>query len=131
MAQDVQVRVDGLREFRRDLRKVDREVDKELRGEIKDAANTVLEEARATAPIRTGALARSLKVSVTGRGASIYSALPYAPVVHWGGVIEPRGVPIRFPRTEFITRAVERGADRLVEDIGDGVERAAKRAGWK
>jgi hypothetical protein len=39
-------------------------------------------------------------------------------------------VPITFKPTEFITRAAEDHADELVDDIGDGVERAARRAGW-
>lgn len=128
MADKPAAEVRGLREFRRDLRKLDTEADKELREGIRDAARTTLD--RADVPVRSGALKRSLKISVTARQVSIYSLLPYAPVVHWGGEIEPRGVPIRFPRTEFITKAVEAGADRLVEDIGDSVERAAKRAGW-
>ena len=83
------------------------------------------------APVRTGALAKSLKVSVTTRGASIYSNLPYAPVVHWGGRIMPRGVAIDFKRTEFISKAAERHADQLAKNISDSVERAALRAGWR
>jgi hypothetical protein len=40
-------------------------------------------------------------------------------------------VAITFPRTEFITRAVEDHADALIDDIGDGIDAAARRAGWK
>ena len=128
---DPAIEVKGLREFRRDLKRLDSDVDRSLRGEIKDAAGEVLVDARSMAPIRTGALAKSLKVSVTTRGASIYSGLPYAPVVHWGGRIMPRGVAINFPRTQFISKAAERHADQLATDISDSVERAAKRAGWR
>lgn len=130
MADRPAIKIEGLAEFRRDLRKLDREADKELRGNIRAGAEKVLREAQADAPRRSGALARSLKISVTAKRASIYSNLPYAPVVHWGGTIKPRGVEIRFKRTEFISGAAERGADRLAEDIAQGVERAALRAGW-
>ena len=68
---------------------------------------------------------------MSGARASIGSTLAYAGVVHWGGVIRPRGVPITFPRTEFISRAVDDHTDQLVEDIADGVDRAARRAGWR
>lgn len=130
MAKDAEVRVEGLRDFRRDLKRLDGEADKELRQNIRDGAEKVLTRARAAAPHRSGALSRSLKISVTARKASIYSNLPYAPVVHWGGEIKPKGVAIRFPRTEFASRAAEEGADQLVQDIAAGVERAARRTGW-
>ena len=128
---DAGIHTEGLREFRRDLRKFAPEVDRVLRADINIAAGRVLIEARGDAPMRTGALARSLKKSVTVRGASIYSTLPYAGVVHWGGTITPRGVPIVFERTEYITKAVERHADTIEEDIANGVQRAALRAGWR
>lgn len=130
MAGDIELEVRGLREFRRDLRRIDPEVDKELRTSIRQSADRIRAEAASVAPYRSGALSRSLRISVTQRSASIYSTLPYAPVVHWGGTIEPKGVPIKFRRTEFISKAVERGADQLAEDIADGVERAARRTGW-
>jgi hypothetical protein len=130
MAREVQIETQGLREFRRDLKRMEPAIDKELRADIKAAAARVLAQAKADAPKQTGALSDSLRVSLTARGASIYSRLPYAPVVHWGGTIEPRGAPITFRATEFISRAIEAGADRLLDDIGDGVERAANRAGW-
>jgi hypothetical protein len=130
MPNDVHVEVNGVREFRRDLKKLEPAIDRELRGEIREAGATVLVRARSLAPRLTGELAQSLRLSVTQRGVSIYSALPQAPVLHWGGRIEPRGTAITFPRTEFITSAVEERADELLDDIGDGIERAALRAGW-
>jgi hypothetical protein len=125
-----QVTTNGLREFRRDIRKLEPEVDKELGRELREVGGPVLSQARSLAPRLTGELARSLRLSVTQRSMSIYSTLPQAPVLHWGGTIRPRGVGITFPRTEFATRAILANADRLVDGIGDGVERAAERLGW-
>lgn len=130
MAREVAVNVDGLKEFRRDLKRLDKEADKELRKSIRDAALKVAVEAAALAPRRSGALAKSIRPYVSGARASIGSNLPYAGVVHWGGTISPRGVEIRFPRTEFISKTVDLNTSRLVDDIGDGVERAARRVGW-
>jgi phage gpG-like protein len=128
---DVTVDAKGVREFRRALRKLDRDSDRQLQRDLRQGGRPILEEARARAPRLTGELARSLRLSVTQRGISVFSSLPQAPVIHWGGTIRPRGVAITFPRTEFITRAVEDHADALIDDIGDGIEAAARRAGWK
>lgn len=130
MAQRAEVTVTGLRELRKDLRRLPGQTNKELSGELKRAIGPVLVQARSLAPQRTGRLAGSLKPFVLGTRVGIRSRLPYANVVHWGGTISPRGTPIRFPRTEFITRAVEAQDDRFVDAVGDAVERAAKRLGW-
>jgi phage gpG-like protein len=128
---DPVVRTQGLAELRRDLRKLEPQVDKELRESIKEAADKVAVTAGALAPRRSGALAHSIRPFVSGAKASIGSTLPYAGVVHWGGTIRPRGVPITFERTEFISRAVDDHSGALVEDIADGIDRAARRAGWR
>jgi hypothetical protein len=125
------VEVQGLREFRRDLKRIEPAVAKEMTHEIRAGAVPMLASARSLAPRLSGELSRSTRLSVTTKGVSIYSTLPQAPVLHWGATIEPRGAPITFPRTEFITKPVEAGADHLVESIGDGVERVASRLGWK
>lgn len=125
------VRVEGLRELRRDLRRLQPELDKQLRKDIKAAADKVAAAARANAPRRTGRYADSIKSYVTGTTASVGSRLPQAGVLHWGGTIKPRGVSITFPARPVISDAVDRQADQLVEDIGDAVDTAARRAGWK
>lgn len=127
---DPAVRVEGLREFRRALKGVSREFDRELRAELKDVGEDVAAEARRTAPRRTGQYANSIRVYANARGVSIGSRLPQAGVLHWGGSIRPRGVEIRFPRRAVITDAAERQTARIVDGVGDAVERAARKAGW-
>jgi hypothetical protein len=127
----IYVKTEGLREFRRDLRKMDRVADQALSRELRETGNPVLLRARTLSPRLTGELSRSLRFSVTQKSLSVYSTLPQAPVLHWGGTISPRGVAIEFPRTEFITRAVIEHADQLVEGIGDNLENAAERLGWR
>lgn len=130
MAKDFDVKVEGLKELRRDLRQQDRETLKEVQKTLKGAADIVRAEAAATAPRRTGALAGSYRAFTRGNAAGVRSPLPYAGVVEYGGTIQPRGVPIVFRRYEPITRAVERNRDRIVEHLGDGLEAAARRTGW-
>lgn len=128
---DVGVRVEGLREFRRDLKRVSPAVDKGLGVEIKKAAENVAREARANAPRRTGAYADSIRVYATRGGASVGSRLPQAGLLHWGGTIRPRGVPITFARRAVVYEAAERQANRIAERVGDAVDVAARRNGWR
>lgn len=122
------VRIEGLREFRRDLRRVSPEVDKELRGDIKKITEDVAAEARGHAVRRSGAYADSIRAYA---GGFVGSRLPQAGVLHWGGTIRPRGVEITFPRRPVVLDAVEHQSRRIVDRMGDAVERAAKNAGWK
>jgi phage gpG-like protein len=124
------VHVEGLRELQRDLKRLEPEVAKLLRSDIKAVAGRVALEARATAVKRTGRYAGSIRPYVTLRGASVGSRLPQAGVLHFGGTIRPRGIPIVFPARPVISQAVDRNTDRLVHEMGDAVEQAALRVGW-
>lgn len=125
------IEVEGLREFRRDLRRLEPEIDKQLRADIRKAVRTVAAEAAAIAPRRSGALAASYKPFVTSRGAGVASTLPYAPIIEYGGTINPRGVPIKFTRRMPVTVAAERAQARIVDRLGESVDAAARRAGWR
>jgi phage gpG-like protein len=127
----------GLRELRRDLKRLEPEVAKELRVSIREAVKPVHAEGRSNAPRLSGALAASLRIGVTMKGASISSRLPYAGVQHWGGSTgkghKPRspwsGSVIVEPSL-FLSKALEAHEERLVDEIGDAVEAAAKKVGW-
>jgi hypothetical protein len=127
-----QVVVQGLREFRRDLKRLEPAVEKELRKDIKLVAARVAVEASAAARSfsRTGAFAASIRPYVSGTKAQIGSRLPQAGVLHFGGTIRPRGVPIVFKPRPVVSLAVDRNTDRIVDGIGDAVEQAALRVGW-
>jgi hypothetical protein len=127
---DPAVRVEGLREFRRDLKKLEPAAAKELQVDLRKAAARVAVAAASSAPRASGAYARSIRPYVTARGVSVGSRLPQAGVLHFGWTNRPRGVPITFPARPVISQALDRQTDRLVEDLGDAVDRAARRAGW-
>lgn len=121
----------GLRDFRRDLKRLAPEVAKELTKRLRRGAERIRRRAIPETPTVTGELAGSLRVSVTTRGAAITSRLPQAGVIHYGGTIQPRGVPIEIRASEFVSRAIDVEADALLEDIEDGVQDAARRAGFR
>jgi hypothetical protein len=123
--------VEGLRDFRRDLRRLEPALDAELRKEMRRAVAIVAVRAGQIAPKQSGKLAKSYRPFITQRTAGIRSSLPYAPVIEFGGTISPRGTPITFQRMEPVTRAVEQYAAKLVDDFGDAVQRAADRTGWR
>lgn len=106
------LRVQGLGDLRRVLRKANRDLDYGVTGGMRETAKSVRARARANAPEgpardpHRGDLKRSLRYSVTTRRASVYSNLVYAPVHEWGGTIRPRGAPIEIPRRRFVGRAV-------------------------
>jgi hypothetical protein len=128
---NVGVRVDGLREFRRDLKRVSPEVNAGLRDELKRIGETVAAEARGAAVKRTGQYAASIRPYAAGAGVAVGSRLPQANVLHWGGTIRPRGALITFRSRPVISEAVEHQAGRIVDRMGDVIEQAARSAGWK
>jgi phage gpG-like protein len=127
----IHVHTQGLKELRGALRALEPAADRMLRDELRHAGEKIAVTAGALAPHRTGDLAHSIRAYVLGARVSVGSTLPYAGVVHWGGTIEPRGVPIHFRRTEFIVRAAEDHADELVNDIAEGVDRVTRSLGWR
>lgn len=128
---DVNVHIEGLAEFRRDLRSIDRALPREVNQVIKSAVGRVAAEASRTAPRQSGTLAGSYRPFTRGNIAGVTSRLPYAPVIEYGGTIRPRGAEITFPRREVVTKAAAREADRVVDEIGDGVDGLARRHGWR
>lgn len=121
---ELSLRVEGLAKLRRDLRAIDKDLGKSLTDHLRDLAKEVRDEARSRAPVKTGALQRSIKHSVRARGASIYSNTPYAGVQEWGGTIRPKGTPIEIQGRHFIYSAIYDHADHIkgqVEGLLDGI----------
>lgn len=86
MAEPIQIR--GLKEFSRNLRKLDRELPKGLRIALNEAAQVVVDYAVPRIPRRSGRAARSVKarstrtaVRVSGGG----NRVPYYPWLDFGG----------------------------------------------
>jgi hypothetical protein len=89
MAKRPAIEVEGLRDFKRMVRKIN---DQELREELKEAnynaAKIVADEAASRAPVRTGRLANSVRanraVAYGAVKAGSAARVPYAGPIHYG-----------------------------------------------
>lgn len=122
------VRVEGLAELRRALKRIDRDLDRDLARYLRSIGYGVRDRGRSNADEfrRTGALSKSIRASVTARRGSVYSNLPQAPVHEYGGTIQPRGVPISIEARGFLTEAVRQSRTEIqggLEEILDAIAR--------
>lgn len=118
------VRVEGLDELRRSLRRVkDAELDQEMKKIHLDLAREVLQLAEPKVPVRTGALKASLRAAGTVRdaiGRVGKASVPYAAPVHWGWAargIKPR--PFLTDAAEALERDIVDRYDRQVAEMLD------------
>lgn len=119
-AADDAVRIEGLAELRLALKKIDRELDRGLAAVFRQIGRMVRDAARRNAPVRSGALRKSIRSSVSARRSSIYSNLDYAPVHEWGGTIRPNGGAVKIEARRYMNRGVSES--RRVIDAGlDGL----------
>lgn len=82
----IRVDVFGDRRFIRTMREAGVDVTR-LNNTHKEAANIAADAARAAAPVRTGALARSIRTGATRKAGIIRAgrnSVPYANAIHWG-----------------------------------------------
>lgn len=123
--------MEGLRELRRDLKKLSPEANKQLGRELRKPAQMIAVTARGQARRKSGRYARSIRVYASKGGFAVGSNLPQAGVLHWGGTIRPRGVPIVFKPEPVVIDAASRHEKELLEAAGNAVETAARKAGFK
>lgn len=130
--QNRRVRVDGLRELRRDLKDLgDRDAMRELRRAIVSAADEITDLARVFSPIDTGELAAGFRSTTAGGvRAVVRNRVEYAGVHEWGGTIRPRGTAIRIDRSRMLGRAVHEGLDDFLDELADNLMAVARRRGW-
>lgn len=81
----VKVEIAGLREFMRDLKKLDPVVNKRFRARLRNAVKEITADAARRAPRQSGKLARLIKPSVTNKGAALASKAPHARIHEFGG----------------------------------------------
>lgn len=106
------IQVDGLRETRKELRRVDDAVGKEM---LRDAHKNLAEKVAALAlphvPVRSGALkatVRGLGSIASARGVAGKATVPYAAAVHWGTGPRPgQKGPHNIARRPFLWDAIE------------------------
>lgn len=127
------VKVDGLRELRADLKRVDATLPRELNQRLKKSAEPVRALASSKAPKRTGRLAGSIKVRTRGSRVYLSSSLPYAKVVHFGMRHPLFGMKTSWysnPARPFLRDAVAAKAGDIQRDVADTVEDLMRSAGF-
>ncbi len=117
------VRIDGLRELSRDLKKLSAELPKELKAVSKDAAEIVADESRTLAPVRSGKLRGKVKAGATAKGGDVrIGGLPYAGPIVFGWRkhnIEPN---------PFIFTALDKRRDEVIEKFEKGIDALVERS---
>jgi hypothetical protein len=82
------IKVTGLREFNRDLKKIDKDLPKVLRLANNDVAQLIVDWAKPKFPKKTGAAARTVKVASTRTEVRVREGsakVPYVPWLDFGG----------------------------------------------
>lgn len=129
MAPTPAVRVEGLDELRRNLRRVkDADLDAEMKEIHADLAREVIQRAQPNVPVKSGKLRASLRSTGTVRdavGRVGKASVPYAAPIHWGW--KARGIPPR-PFLTDAAEALERGiVDRYDRQVADMLDRVIGR----
>ena len=132
------VHVVGLAEVRQSLRLLDRDAARDMQKGLRVAMKPVTSQAKTFAPHRSGKLAGSLRPFAAGNSVGVRSRLPYANVQHWGGSTgrgHKPGVPwsgsIFVRPTFFVSEAIRRNEDKIVDAVGDVIEQHAMKMGWR
>ena len=82
------IKVTGLAEFSRNLKKLDSDLPKALRVALNDAANLVVKDARPRVPTKTGKAAKSMRAASTRTAVRVRAGgkrAPYYPWLDFGG----------------------------------------------
>ncbi|GAA2543646.1 HK97 gp10 family phage protein [Pseudonocardia hydrocarbonoxydans] len=130
------IRIDGLREFRTALRRVDRALPKRIKDVGNAAAQIVVDEAKPRVPRRTGRAAASIRAASTAKAVRVAAGgkrVPYFAWLDFGGKVgrnntatrtfysEGRYVWSAFSdRRADVERALTDGMTELARDAGMG-----------
>lgn len=131
------IKIGGLRQFSKDLRKIDAELPKELRKVGNAAAELVVTTGRPKIPKRSGAAARSLRVASTRTAARVRAGgarVPYYPWLDYGGEGRIKGRPAarKFVKTgRYLYPSYYAVRDQVATELEAGLRRVASSTGWE
>lgn len=133
MADDLQIKIEGLAEFRRALGKIEPESKKQIRIAFNSVADVLVEHTRPQIPRRTGAAAKSLRAKSTGTTARVSvggARARYYPWLDFGGrtgrnksVVRPFYTEGRYlyPTLRQIRPLIEQELKRSITAVAEGV----------
>jgi len=132
------VRVEGLADLRKGLRKFAPDVNKQLRRDMKAVAGIVAASARSQMPTRTGTARKSVKASTSGNYAQVRAGGVRAPYYGWldfGGTLGPAGGRRntqhrpKFKEGRYIYPAIARNRPRIIAASKHAIGKAITEAG--
>lgn len=129
-----EVRVTGLKEFQRALKKVDKDLPKAMRLALNESANVVVASATPLIPRRSGRAARSVKARSTQTLARVQGGggrAEYYPWLDFGGAVGRRNATRRpfLPKGRYIYPAFFANRDRFRSSLEDALVNVARSAG--
>lgn len=126
--------IHGVRELRRDLKRVDKTLPRELNKRLKITLKPIVADAKRFATVRKGRIAKTIRPGTRGSAVFIGSKHPAANIVHWGGrhpVFGNRQVWVQQNPRPFISWAIKGRGDDIERQVGDVVEDLMREAGFK
>jgi hypothetical protein len=128
------IRIDGLNEFRRNLKTLDRDLPKALRLAFNAAADLVVAEARPKVPSRSGRARASVRVLSSQTAAKVAGGsrrVPYYPWLDFGGRVgRNRSVSRQFYSDgRYIYAAYYRQRSRIEPVLAEKLIDVARQAG--
>jgi len=127
------IQVTGLRELRRELKRVSAQLPRELAKVNHEAAEIVAAEARRRAPVRSGKLrgsVRALRQQARGVVAAGSARVPYAGVQEFGGTV-PRfhsASRTTIPAQPYVYPALGAKRDEVIDAYGEALGDLMRRA---
>lgn len=128
------VRVEGLRDTKRNLRKIGGPaLIKELGREMKDIGGVVVAEAKPDIPVRTGAARASIRATAAGKVIFGKKSVPYAGWLDFGGAVG-RNRSVRRPKVRagrYVFASYRREQPRIVRLLTAMLDRMTQKAGLR
>lgn len=129
------IRVKGLAEFNRGLRKLDSEAPKQLRIALNGAAELLVDKAKPTVPSVTGNARASMKAKSTRTSARVSvggKKAPYFPWLDFGGEGRIKGHPAHrefLKEGRYVYVTLGRISPDIEKALSDGIRKVARDAG--
>lgn len=130
------IRIDGLRELSRDLKKISADAPKALRVSANRAAELVVDTARGKVPKRSGRAARSIRAASTRTAARVRGGgnrVPYYPWLDYGGEGRVKGRPAarRFVKEgRYLYPSYYAVRDQVEKVLADELRTIVADTGW-
>lgn len=128
------IRITGLKEYVRELRKLDADLPKTVRLVLNDAMKIVVDDAKPRVPVRTGRAAGSIRARSGQREAKVSAGgkrVPYYAWLDFGGAVGRRHHTKRpfIKQGRYIWRAYAANKKRIEAKLLDGLTKNAAEAG--